>query len=122
MEPIYAYCERLGPGLWAEPVNALTNAAFLMAAAVTWRRWPDEPLCRALSAILGVIGLGSFLFHTFAFSMAKGSAQDRRACVYTGFREWRRSRRRRRENKKKCPIDAGGDRNIWRCETWSVWW
>lgn len=27
-EFIDIYCERLGPGLWAEPLNALTNAAF----------------------------------------------------------------------------------------------
>lgn len=63
---IDAYCERLGPGFWAEPVNALTNAAFLLAAVLMWRRWPEEPLCRALSAVLFVIGIGSFLFHTFA--------------------------------------------------------
>jgi hypothetical protein len=66
MERIDAYCERLGPEFWAEPVNAITNAAFLLAAILMWRRWPDEPLCRALSAVLGVIGAGSFLFHTFA--------------------------------------------------------
>jgi len=27
-----AYCERLGPGLFAEPLNALTNVSFLLAA------------------------------------------------------------------------------------------
>ena len=27
------YCERLGPGFWAEPVNALSNGAFLVAGA-----------------------------------------------------------------------------------------
>src|SRR4028119_1789482 len=66
MERIDAYCERLGPGLWAEPVNALTNAAFLVAAVLMWRRWPGEPLARALSAVLFLIGLGSFWFHTLA--------------------------------------------------------
>ena len=30
--PIDAYCERLGPQFWAEPVNAATNGAFLIAA------------------------------------------------------------------------------------------
>ncbi len=25
------YCERLGPGLWAEPLNAVTNLAFILA-------------------------------------------------------------------------------------------
>jgi hypothetical protein len=66
MDRIDAYCERLGPEFWAEPVNALTNAAFLVAAVLMWRRWPGEPLARALSAILFVIGIGSFLFHTLA--------------------------------------------------------
>jgi hypothetical protein len=66
MDRIDAYCERLGPEFWAEPVNALTNAAFVVAAALMWRRWPGDPLCRALAAVLGVIGVGSFLFHTFA--------------------------------------------------------
>ena len=35
------YCERLGPGFWAEPLNAVSNAAFILAAAygfVLWRR------------------------------------------------------------------------------------
>jgi len=27
------YCERVGPGLWAEPLNAVSNAAFLIGAA-----------------------------------------------------------------------------------------
>ena len=31
------YCERTGPGLLAEPVNAITNLAFLLAAAACWR-------------------------------------------------------------------------------------
>ncbi len=66
MERIDGYCERLGPELWAEPVNALTNAAFLLAAVLMWRRWPREPLCRALAAVLFAIGIGSFLFHTVA--------------------------------------------------------
>lgn len=61
-----AYCERLGPGFWAEPVNALTNAAFLIAAAVMWRRGADLPLARGQAALLGAIGIGSFLFHTAA--------------------------------------------------------
>ncbi|MEJ8573337.1 ceramidase domain-containing protein [Microbaculum marinum] len=64
------YCERLGPGFWAEPVNAISNLAFLLAAAaafVRWRRrahadWPALVLIGVLTAI----GIGSFLFHTYA--------------------------------------------------------
>ena len=32
LTPIDNYCERLGPGLWAEPLNAATNGAVLAAA------------------------------------------------------------------------------------------
>jgi hypothetical protein len=33
------YCERSGPGFWAEPVNALSNVAFLLAGVIAFRRW-----------------------------------------------------------------------------------
>jgi len=60
------YCERLDPGFWAEPVNALTNAAFLVAALVMWRRSAGIAEARWLAGVLFAIGVGSFLFHTFA--------------------------------------------------------
>lgn len=68
LEHVDGYCERLGPGLWAEPLNALTNAAFLIAAFVMWQRTRAgrDPLEGALIAILAAIGIGSGLFHTFA--------------------------------------------------------
>jgi len=68
--PIDIYCERLGPGFWAEPVNALTNAAFVIAAlvaAVAARRAGlRQRALWALIVLAGLIGVGSFLFHTFA--------------------------------------------------------
>lgn len=68
--PLDFYCERLGPSFWAEPLNALTNAAFLIAAVVILNRqrrsaWADRPVT-ALALLVAVIGVGSFLFHTFA--------------------------------------------------------
>lgn len=67
---IDAYCERVGPGLWAEPLNALTNLAFLVAAFFVWRlmqRHDDKtPAVKALLFIMVAIGVGSGLFHTFA--------------------------------------------------------
>lgn len=67
---IYAVCERSGPGFWDEPANALTNAAFLVAAYFAWRRWrangADDWVVAALIAVTATIGVGSFLFHTFA--------------------------------------------------------
>ncbi|ABA78423.2 hypothetical protein GQF56_10845 [Rhodobacter sphaeroides] len=60
------YCERGGTGLWAEPLNAATNAAFLIAAALLWPRVRGLARGRALCLSLAAIGLGSGLFHTAA--------------------------------------------------------
>jgi hypothetical protein len=67
-----AYCERLDASFWAEPVNALTNVAFLIAALVMARRLRGMslPLAHALVVILALIGIGSFLFHTVAQAWA----------------------------------------------------
>lgn len=70
MAPIRAYCERSDPGFWAEPVNAVSNAAFLAAAALAAaqarRSEPRDGPALALGALVAVVGLGSFLFHTLA--------------------------------------------------------
>jgi len=51
---------------WSEPINAMTNVAFLIVAIWAWRR-PELPIMgRVLTIILALIGIGSFLFHTFA--------------------------------------------------------
>lgn len=65
-QPIDAYCERTSAAYWAEPVNAVTNLAFLLAAWVMWRRTEGLPLARALCGVLAAIGVGSWLFHTHA--------------------------------------------------------
>ena len=63
---IDAYCERTSAAFWAEPVNALTNLAFVLAAVWAWRRTAGDPGLRLLAGVLGAIGVGSFLFHTVA--------------------------------------------------------
>jgi hypothetical protein len=68
--PIDIYCERADPSFWAEPVNALTNLGFLVAAGLAFRHWrgretPDYPVL-ALIVLVALIGIGSFLFHTIA--------------------------------------------------------
>lgn len=65
---IDAYCERTGPEYWSEPVNAVTNAAFLIAAFVMFLRTRDgrRPVQLVLICILTAIGIGSYLFHTHA--------------------------------------------------------
>lgn len=62
------YCERLGPGYWAEPLNAVTNAAFVLVAVLMWGRSAGSGggLARAMCAVLMLIGVGSYLFHTHA--------------------------------------------------------
>ena len=69
-ESIDAYCERLGPEAWAEPVNALTNLAFILAALWTWPRVRGMATGRVLAGVLFVIGVGSGLFHTLATAWA----------------------------------------------------
>lgn len=65
-EPVRAYCERGDAAFWAEPVNALTNGAFLIAAALAARRARGDGPVLALAAVTFVVGIGSFLFHTLA--------------------------------------------------------
>jgi hypothetical protein len=71
------YCERTSSGLDAEPVNALTNAAFLVAAWGAWRFYSRHPsrhahrLVLPLIATMALVGLGSFLFHTVATRWAE---------------------------------------------------
>jgi hypothetical protein len=64
------YCERLGPGFWAEPVNAVTNVAFLVAAGFAWQRAAARGRLDLgvglLIALVAAVGVGSFLFHTVA--------------------------------------------------------
>lgn len=64
------YCERLGPGLWAEPVNAVTNLAFFIAAFCAYRLAKQQNALSVQSLTLiitiAIIGAGSSAFHTFA--------------------------------------------------------
>ena len=65
---VNGYCERTGAGYWSEPVNALTNIGFIVAAALCWRmlRGDRDPGARVLAVLLVAIGVGSWLFHTHA--------------------------------------------------------
>ena len=66
LENVDAYCERTDFTYWSEPLNAVTNLAFIIAAIIMWRRSAGVPMARMLCAILFVIGVGSYLFHTHA--------------------------------------------------------
>ena len=69
-KPIDIYCERLDIGIWAEPINAVTNVAFILASIFMWLRCKNLIEGRILSFLLFSIGCGSFLFHTFAQTWA----------------------------------------------------
>lgn len=62
------YCERLTTDFWAEPLNAWSNLGFF--AAGIWGLWTSKKLKwgypQTLSVLALVVGIGSFLFHTFA--------------------------------------------------------
>jgi len=70
-EHVDGYCERLAPGFWDEPLNAVTNLSFIIAALILWRLAKREgtalrPSFLIPTALLFLTGVGSFLFHTFA--------------------------------------------------------
>jgi len=60
------YCERTAAGLWGEPANVLSNAAFLLAAAAIWRLG-----LRRFAALTCAIAIGSALFHMLATPWAR---------------------------------------------------
>ena len=60
------YCERLGPGFWNEPINALSNLIFILFGFILVFKTMPNKLCLFLSIQIILIGTASFLFHTFA--------------------------------------------------------
>lgn len=64
------YCERCGPEFWAEPLNAWSNLSFLIAAFASYRTATRREIFSGEIAVLvslaAIVGVGSFLFHTFA--------------------------------------------------------
>lgn len=68
---IFNYCERgANAGFWAEPLNAITNGGFIIAAlagaVMIARRAPRDRSVWHVFFVLNfvAIGVGSFLFHT----------------------------------------------------------
>ncbi|HUW72727.1 MAG TPA: ceramidase domain-containing protein [Methyloceanibacter sp.] len=72
-EHVFLYCERgTNAALWAEPINAISNAGFLLAALIFWQlllwrpreeRSADQFLLVALTFL---VGFGSLAFHLYA--------------------------------------------------------
>lgn len=68
MQTLDFYCERTGPEFWSEPFNAFSNLAFIMASAFGFYRWWSlkTKWLFSLSLLAFTVGVGSFLFHTYA--------------------------------------------------------
>lgn len=70
--PIAIYCERTSSVWDAEPLNAISNIAFFIAAWAAWRlqqRRPNQALhgsIATLCVIVVMVGIGSTIFHTVA--------------------------------------------------------
>lgn len=63
-ETIDIYCERLDPSFWAEPINAVTNLAFI--AVGVWAIRGSSQAGKMLGLLTVLVGVGSLAFHTFA--------------------------------------------------------
>lgn len=70
-----AYCERTAPGFWGEPLNAssslLVVVVSLLALVHVLRTRSLSPGLIAMMALALAIGIGSFLWHTFATRWAE---------------------------------------------------
>ena len=61
-----AYCERVAPGLGGEPLNSLSNLAFLVAAVLIWRLADGDRTGRLLAALTGLVFAAGTAFHLLA--------------------------------------------------------
>ena len=72
--PLDIYCEQINPGLWSEPINAVTNILILAAGFLgLWqvRVRKTGTFAELLCWWVVGIGLGSLLFHTTALELTK---------------------------------------------------
>jgi Ceramidase len=76
-QPVDIYCERTTAAWNAEPLNAISNLAFFIAAWAAWRLQKQRPNTalsgpiQALWIIIAVVGAGSLTFHTIATRWAE---------------------------------------------------
>jgi hypothetical protein len=83
-EPVYGYCERVAPGLWGEPLNSLSNLAFLIAAVAVWRQARGDRTGRLLAVLIGLVFAASTTFHLLATRWA-GAADSLFILVFVLF-------------------------------------
>ncbi len=71
----FDYCERLDASFFAEPLNALSNLFFIIAAYLVYRymrqRQQHNRFVMVLVGLMVLIGMGSFLWHTLATPLSE---------------------------------------------------
>ena len=74
MQQFDEYCERVGYSLLAEPINAISNLSFIIAAWAAWRLAKRTGTLttgvKVLIAFAGATAIGSMLWHTFANTLS----------------------------------------------------
>ena len=63
LEPVYLYCERAGPGVFAEPLNLAATLAFLVSGVLIWRMSSRLPLMRWMAVPTCLLFPGTAYLH-----------------------------------------------------------
>lgn len=74
LQQVNQYCERQSIAFWAEPLNAISNLSFIIAGVIAIRLTHKNHqglTANVLAYMICVIGIGSFLFHTYATRWAE---------------------------------------------------
>ena len=61
---MYYYCERTSADIFSEPLNSLTNLAFIFISYLIFKKYKNYKNGLIFSGLIFFIGLGSFLLHT----------------------------------------------------------
>lgn len=73
MNIVVTYCERVHTGVFGEPLNTLSNIAYLIAAGLLYYNRPQskkrDPAQPILTVLLMLVGLGSAAFHALPTSL-----------------------------------------------------
>lgn len=72
LEPVYLYCERLGPGLWAEPLNLAAGFGFFLSAVLIWRMAQGVAALRWMAATVLLMFLATIHMHMLPTRLSVG--------------------------------------------------
>jgi hypothetical protein len=65
-QPVDTYCERLGPGLWQEPLNVLASVVLVAGALWLHQRLAAGRQYRQLALLAAIVGATSSALHLWA--------------------------------------------------------